>query len=626
MADSPESKHPPFHDKESWRKIRDLSAFILGSTCFLFWLCNGPMRPDPTKAFVNHHWVSTGHPPVQQLPPFFDWLLHSGLLFIGIALLSFALIQQIRRRKRQDAIDAAAREDNAARRVGDRMATSAIKNLGGRRDAGEKKDAIEVDVNGKKVKLPAMRCDTGTLILPNDQRFTDLTFDKVIGQSEAKFEIQEFLDFLKNPEPYEALKARIPRGVLMHGAHGVGKTLLARTLASLCGLPVIEIGGSEFTEMFVGVGASRVRLVFDDLDELVKVFGGAILFIDEFDAIARARGTSHGNGEQEATLNQLLKEMDGIIKRPRVFTIAATNRKDILDPAAIRPGRFDREIEFFNPNRKDREALLGLYLPASIRAPGLDLAIAAKACPGASGAHVENIANEAKILTVRARLNLVTQDILDEAVLKVTFGARREGQRQILTPLELDTVKVHESGHAVVYMRLAGRAPLRFTIVPRGRTGGHVAFPDDFETLVTKEHYKIRLAVAMGGWAATFKLRDGQEDSGISMDVKQATDQAIQMVTELGMSSLGKFNLASLQKAGLVSDAFRQQIADEVKALLAEGEKTALAIVEEHLEDLKILIAAVEEHETLLAPDMKKLFDLPDQETDTVDAIAAARQ
>lgn len=624
MADSPENKHPPFSDLDSWKRIGNTVAFLLGSVFFLLWLCNGPMRPDPTRVLHGRTWVHVPPSTVEHLSPFAEWFLHTGCLIIGVALLGIAFINQVRRRKREEALESAAREERSARRVGDRLATSAIKNLGGRRKTGEKQDAVEIEVKGKKVKLPAMRCDTGTLILPNDHRFAGLTFDKVIGQSEAKFEIQEFLDFLKQPEKYEALKARTPRGVLMHGAHGVGKTLLARTLASLCGLPVIEIAGSEFTEMFVGVGASRVRQVFDDLDELVKVFGGAILFIDEFDAIARARGTSQGNGEQEATLNQLLKEMDGIVKRPRVFTIAATNRKDILDPAAIRPGRFDREIQFFNPNRKDRAALLGLYLPESIREPGLDLMIAAKACPGASGAHVENIANEAKILTVRARLSKVPQHILDEAVLKVMIGARREGQRQILTPMELDTVKVHESGHALVYMKLAQRAPLRFTIIPRGQSGGHVAFPDDFETLVTKDHLKIRLAVLMGGAASTAKLRNGQEDSGISMDVKMATDLAIQMVTEYGMSSLGKFNLASLQKAGLVSEAFRQRIADEIQSLIKEGEDKANSIVAENEDELKALIVAVEEHETLLEPDMKKLFNLTYSD-EVKDPLAAAR-
>jgi cell division protease FtsH len=488
---------------------------------------------------------------------------------------------------------------------------SPINQLQGRRDKTKKQPEEEVEVNGKKIKLKPMTCDVGTRILPGDRRFTSLSFDKVIGQQEAKLEIQEFLHFLKHPEAYEALEAKLPRGVLMHGAHGTGKTMLARTLASLCGLPVIEIAGSEFVEMFVGVGASRVRTLFDDLDYLVTIYGGAILFIDEFDAVARARGSSAGGAQEtESTLNQLLKEMDGIVARPRVFTFAATNRKDILDPAAIRPGRFDRHIEFFNPNRKDREALLGIYLPERLRAPGLNLRIAAKACTGASGAHVANIANEAKILTVRAGLKRVPQDILDEAVLKTMYGARREGQRSVLTPEELDTVKVHESGHALVYMKLSGRAPLRFTIIPRGQTGGHVAFPEEFETLATKEYLTMRLAVLMGGKASTSRLRNGQEDSGVSMDVEMATKSAVDMVTKLGMSPLGMFNLQALAAAGLVSDDFKSKIMVEVQKLLDDALATAFAVCDEHSEELKKLVAEIDEHETLLEPDFKRIFNM----------------
>lgn len=616
---------PPIKDKESWKRIGNCLMFIIGAACILFWLMNGPMRPDPTKVQKGRTTV-TVEAPAESIPPtgFAGWMLHSGLLYIGVPLLGFAFINQVRRRRR---IEATERKEHIDRIENTRMAMSPINQLGGRRSAAKKQDPIEVEVNGKKVKLPPMRCDVGTLILPGDRRFNNLSFDKVIGQHEAKMEIQEFLHFLQHPEEYETMEAKLPRGVLMHGAHGVGKTMLARTLASLCGLPVIEVAGSEFVEMFVGVGSSRVRLLFDDLDELVKVFGGAILFIDEFDAIARARGSSHGGQETETTLNQLLKEMDGIIARPRVFTFAATNRKDILDPAAIRPGRFDRDIQFFNPTRPDREALLGIYLPERLRAPGLDLKVAAKACPGASGAHVANIANEAKILAVRAGLNKVTQSILDEAVLKVTIGVRRDGQRQILTPMELDTVKVHESGHALVYMKLSGRAPLRFTIIPRGQSGGHVAYSDDFETLITKEHLKLRLAVLMGGAASTFLVRNGQEDSGISMDIQMATDIAIQMVTQYGMSELGKFNLASMQKAGLVSDDFRDRIAKAVKALVDEGEKTAYRVIQESEADLRKLIDAVEEHETLLEPDLKRLFgmDYPDQAPDPV-KVALAKE
>lgn len=616
---------PPIKDKESWKRVGNCLMFIIGAACILFWLMNGPMRPDPTKVQKGRTTV-TVEAPAESIPPtgFAGWMLHSGLLYIGVPLLGIAFINQVRRRRR---IEATERKEHIQRVENTRMAMSPINQLGGRRNAAKKQDPIEVEVNGKKVKLPPMRCDVGTLILPGDRRFNNLSFDKVIGQHEAKMEIQEFLHFLQHPEEYETMEAKLPRGVLMHGAHGVGKTMLARTLASLCGLPVIEVAGSEFVEMFVGVGSSRVRLLFDDLDELVKVFGGAILFIDEFDAIARARGSSHGGQETETTLNQLLKEMDGIIARPRVFTFAATNRKDILDPAAIRPGRFDRDIQFFNPTRPDREALLGIYLPERLRAPGLDLKVAAKACPGASGAHVANIANEAKILAVRAGLNKVTQDILDEAVLKVTIGVRRDGQRQILTPMELDTVKVHESGHALVYMKLSGRAPLRFTIIPRGQSGGHVAYSDDFETLITKEHLKLRLAVLMGGAASTFLVRNGQEDSGISMDIQMATDIAIQMVTQYGMSELGKFNLASMQKAGLVSDEFRDRIAKAVQALVDEGEKTAYQVIQENETDLRKLIDAVEEHETLLEPDLKRLFGMEyaDQAPDPV-KVALAKE
>lgn len=604
------SIQPKLNDKESWKKIGNLTMFLVGFSCLLFWLFNGPMRPDP-NTIVRGRQVIHVQPAVepQHLTGFAGWMLHEGLLIIAVPLLFFSIRNRIRARKREEAGEVMERTSRI------QAATSPLSKLGGRRDAAKQKE-IEIEVNGQKVKIPPMRCDVGNLILPGDHRFSGLTFDKVIGQQEAKLEIQEWLHFLQNPQAYEEMGAKLPRGVLMHGAHGVGKTMLARTLASLCNLPVIEIAGSEFVEMFVGVGASRMRLLFDDLDELVKIFGGAILFIDEFDAVARHRGMGGGGSQEtETTLNQLLKEMDGVTPRPRVFTFAATNRKDILDPAAIRPGRFDRHIEFFNPNRKDREKLLGVYLPAKLRAPGLDLTTAARGCPGASGAHVANIANESKILAVRAGLKAVTQEVLDEAVLKTLYGVRRDGQRAILTAMELDTVKVHESGHALVYLKLSGRAPLRFTIIPRGQSGGHVAFPDDYETLVTKEHLKLRLAVLMGGAASTARLRNGQEDSGISMDVQMATDLAIQMVTQYGMSSMGKFNLAAMQKAGLVSDEMRDRIAKEVQDLIDEGEKKAYEIVDENIDELRRLVAEIDEAETLLEPDFKKIFGLTYGET-----------
>jgi len=600
------SDQPKFNDKESWKKIGNALMFIIGAGAFFFWLANGPMLPDPNKVVQGHKVVtivSNIHP--EQITGFAGWMLHTGLLWIGLICIGLSARNQIRWRKQMDAVE---REESMVRT---QAKFSPINQLNGRRDKKKPQPEEEVEVNGQKIKLKPMTCDIGTRILPGDRRFTNLSFDSVIGQQEAKLEIQEFLHFLQHPDEYASLEAKIPRGVLMHGAHGTGKTMLARTLASTSNLPVIEIAGSEFVEMFVGVGASRVRTLFDDLDYLVTIYGGAILFIDEFDAVARARGSSNGGAQEtESTLNQLLKEMDGIVARPRVFTFAATNRKDILDPAAIRPGRFDRHIEFFNPTRKDREALLGIYLPERLRAPGLDLAIAAKACTGASGAHVANIANEAKILTVRANLKKVTQDILDEAVLKTIYGARRDGQRAVLTPMELDTVKVHESGHALVYLKLSGRAPLRFTIIPRGQSGGHVAFPDDFEMLNTKAHLTMRIAVLMGGSASTSIMRDGQEDTGISMDVKMATDIAVDMVTKYGMSPMGMFNLQALTAAGLVSDAFKARVLDEVQKLLDAGKATAFEVVNANLDQLKKLCEEVDEHETLLEPDLKRIFNL----------------
>lgn len=603
------SEQPNIKDRESWKRIGNAAMFMAGSICFLFWLFNGPMRPDPNRVLHGRTWeiIQSGiHP--DQITGFAGFMLHTGLLWLAVPLLFLSIRNQIRWKKQRDLVESKERSDRTER---NQAALSPISQLSSRRANKKKQEEIEIEVKGEKVKLRPMSCDVGNLILPGDHRFKGLTFDKVIGQQEAKFELQEFLDFLQNPDAYAAMEAKVPRGVLMHGTHGVGKTMLARTLASLCGLPVIEVAGSEFVEMFVGVGASRMRQLFDDLDYLVTIFGGAILFIDEFDAVARARGSSNGGAQEtESTLNQLLKEMDGITPRPRVFTFAATNRKDILDPAAIRPGRFDRHIEFFNPTRPDREKLLAVYLPERLRAPGLNLSVAAKACPGASGAHVANIANEAKILAVRAKLTQVTQDILDEAVLKTMWGARRDGQRQVLTAAEVDTVKKHESGHALVYMKLSGRAPLRFTIIPRGQSGGHVAFPDNFETLVTKEHLVMRLAVLMGGWAATLRLRDGQEDSGISMDVKMATESAVQMVTQYGMSPLGTFHLPTLQQAGLVSEDFKVRIMQEVTKLVEQGKTTALQVVDDNRAELDKLVACIGEYETMLEPDFKREFSL----------------
>lgn len=588
---------PKITDKEAWKKIGNSALFFTGWISLLFWLFNGPLRPDPTKVGRGQKVVQPVIESVQANP------VGGWLLIVAVVCLFFSIFNFMRWKKARESGSTTANTQD------DMLRHAPAEKAKGRLTGRLKQGGQEIQWKGKKVKVPQLKCDVATLLLPGDPRVQGLTWDKVIGQQEAKFELQEFLDFLQHPEKYTRLKARVPRGLLMHGAPGVGKSLLARTVASLCDLPVLEIGGSEFVEMYVGVGASRMRKLFEDADALVKIFGGVIIFIDEFDGFARVRGSSH-NTEADTTVNQFLKEMDGVIQRPRVFTIAATNRKDQIDPAAMRPGRFDRHVEFFNPTRKDRELLLALYIPEEIRAEGLNLAIAAKASPGASGAHMENIANEAKIFAAREGADKITQAMLDEAVQKVLYGPRREGSRAVLTPDEVDTVMVHEAGHALVYMKLSGKAPLRFTMVPRGQSGGHVAYSDDFEMLVTEEHLKMRLAVLMGGAASTALLRKGQKDSGVSMDVQMASEVAIQMVTVYGMSELGMINLSTMQKAGLVSDSLKDRINAEVLKLVEEGKRLAFELVEKHVDDLKKLVTAVEEHETLLEPDIKLLFDL----------------
>jgi hypothetical protein len=303
------SDQPKFNDKEAWKKIGNAVMFIIGAGCFFFWLANGPLLPDPNKV-VNGRTVTTIvsniHP--EQITGFAGWMLHSGLLIIGVLFIALAFRNQVRWRKKIEAGERAELMERTQARL------SPISQLNGRRDKKKPQPEVEIEVNGQKIKLKPMTCDVGTRILPGDHRFTNLTFDKVIGQSEAKVEIQEFLHFLQHPDEYASLEAKLPRGVLMHGAHGTGKTMLARTLASTCNLPVIEIAGSEFVEMFVGVGASRVRTLFDDLDYLVTIYGGAILFIDEFDAVARARGSSGWRSGNRVDLNH--SQGNGRHRRP----------------------------------------------------------------------------------------------------------------------------------------------------------------------------------------------------------------------------------------------------------------------------------------------------------------------
>jgi cell division protease FtsH len=484
---------------------------------------------------------------------------------------------------------------------------------------------VVVDKSGKRLPSPPERkFKQAELILPGDARFGDLTFDKVIGQTEAKFDIMEFIDFLQKPEKYAKMKARMPRGVLLYGAPGTGKTLLVKALAATVGIPVLVISGSDFVEMFVGVGASRVRDLYEDADALAQTYGWCVVFIDEIDAVGGKRGGGgHGGGnrEHDQTINQLLVELDGVTTNPNIITIGASNRKDMLDPALLRPKRLDRHIEFFNPNRKDREELFALYIPEDLRGEDLNLKKAARVTASASGSHIEAMANEAKIFAARWGLDKVTARCLDEAILKVRMGPARDSDRAMMSPDELDTVKVHEGGHALVYWMLTGKAPERFTIIPRGQTGGHVEFAEDYEMLRTKKNLETHLAVAMGGWAATLVLRDGQQDTGISSDFDQATRIAMQMVAVYGMSPMGFLTVNPFAEANLLGEDLKNEIKQHTHALLEQAKVVAMETVTKHRDLLDKLIKAVEIKETLLSHDFEELMEghLPPEDDDNND-------
>lgn len=477
-----------------------------------------------------------------------------------------------------------------------------------RRKAKRAKMPVVIGADGQEITPPTLRSKHATLILPGDPRIKGLTWDQIIGQDVAKEEILEVLEFMQHPERFE--DARLPRGVLMYGAHGTGKTLIARTLASIANVPVLEVAGPEFVHMFVGVGAAAVRDLYADADAVAEKYGWCIVFIDEAETVAGRRGlnSSGGGQEHDQTTNQFLKELDGIIPRPRVVTICATNRRDMMDPAALRPKRLDRQIEFFNPNIDDRELLLALYIPERLRHPELNLRVAARGIPGASGAHLENMANEAKILRARRKAKLITQEILDEAVLKVIWGSRRDKDRKLWTPQEVKTVRVHESGHALAGILASGRLPLRFTMVPRGGSGGHVMWDDAFTLLSTEEHLKHRLIMMMGGWAATKLLCDGQHDTGIAQDFEDATKLAVEMVTRYGMSTLGFASFKSLSDAGLLSDELKRDATNAVNVLLEQAKAECYRLLSENLDLLRELEKAVDEKETLFPADLKKLL------------------
>ncbi len=442
------------------------------------------------------------------------------------------------------------------------------------------------------------------------------TFADVAGADEAVEELYEIKDFLQNPSRYQALGAKIPKGVLLFGPPGTGKTLLARAVAGEAGVPFFTISGSDFVEMFVGVGASRVR----DLFEQAKNSAPCIIFVDEIDAVGRQRGAGLGGGhdEREQTLNQLLVEMDGFGDRSGIIVIAATNRPDILDPALLRPGRFDRQIPVGNPDLAGRRAILKVHAKGKPIGPDADLDGLAKRTPGMSGADLANVINEAALLTARENKQVITAEALEEAVDRVIGGPRRKSR--IISEHERKVVAYHEGGHTLAAWAMPDLDPIyKVTILARGRTGGHaLAVPEQDKDLLTRSEMIARLVMAMGGRAAE-ELVFHEPTTGASSDIDQATKIARAMVTEYGMSAkLGAVRYGqeqgdpflgrSMGTQSAYSAEIAREIDDEVRRLIEAAHTEAWAILNEYRDTLDVLASQLLEKETLTRKDLEKIF------------------
>ncbi|MEK9502101.1 ATP-dependent zinc metalloprotease FtsH [Gaopeijia maritima] len=444
-----------------------------------------------------------------------------------------------------------------------------------------------------------------------------VTFADVAGADEAKEELQEIIEFLKDPQKFARLGGRLPKGVLLVGPPGTGKTLLAKAVAGEAGRPFFQMSGSDFVEMFVGVGASRVR----DLFEQGKVHAPCIIFIDEIDAVGRHRGAGLGGGhdEREQTLNALLVEMDGFESNEGVILLAATNRPDVLDPALLRPGRFDRQVVVDAPDVKGREAILRVHAKKLPLADDVDLSILARGTPGLSGADLANVCNEAALLAARRNADKVAQADFETAKDKVMLGTERRSM--VLTEKERKLTAWHEAGHAVIGLRVPGLDPVhKVTIVPRGRALGITAsLPKEDRHSYTKEWLEGQLTMLFGGRVAE-EMVFGPErvTTGAGNDIERATQMARRMVTSFGMSELiGLMAVGdSEQEVFLgreighrrqVSEHTAQQVDQEVKRILDESHERARAVLVEHEDLLERIALALLERETLDADEIKLL-------------------
>ncbi len=446
-----------------------------------------------------------------------------------------------------------------------------------------------------------------------------VTFADVAGADEAKQELEEVIDFLKDPAKFQRLGGKIPKGVLMVGPPGTGKTLLAKAVAGEADVPFFSISGSDFVEMFVGVGASRVR----DMFAQAKKNAPCLLFIDEIDAVGRHRGAGLGGGndEREQTLNQLLVEMDGFEEKENVILIAATNRPDVLDPALLRPGRFDRQVTVTNPDKKGREEILNVHVKKVPLAKDVNLSVIARGTPGFSGADLANLVNEAALLAARKNKTKVTSKDFDEAKDKVLMGAERKSMA--MDENEKKLTAYHEAGHAICSLFVEETDPIhKATIIPRGRALGMVQqLPEKDQYSYSKTKMLSRLIITMGGRVAEeLKFGPKKITSGASSDIAAATNLARSMVTEWGMSEkLGPVLYAentgevflgkSVTQSKNMSEETAKLVDAEIKALVIGGYEGAKKLLQEHKEDWEKLSEALIEYETLTGEEIKDILD-----------------
>jgi cell division protease FtsH len=443
-----------------------------------------------------------------------------------------------------------------------------------------------------------------------------VTFDDVAGVDEAKQELSEIVEFLKFPDKFTALGARIPKGVLLVGPPGTGKTLISKAVAGEAGVPFFSISGSEFVEMFVGVGASRVRDLFDQ----AKKNSPCIVFVDEIDAVGRQRGAGLGGGhdEREQTLNQLLVEMDGFETSTHVIVIAATNRPDVLDPALLRPGRFDRHVTLDRPDIKGRLAILQVHAKNKPLDPKVNLETLAKQTPGFSGADLSNLINEAAILAARANHKMIEMEELEESIIRVMAGPERKSR--VISEKEKNIVAYHEIGHALVAKSLPNADPVhKVSVISRGQALGWTAYlPEEDRYLASKGELEDRIAMALGGRVAE-EVMFGEITSGAGDDIRRVTDIARKMVTELGMSTrLGPrafgqreemvFLGRDLGEQRNFSDATAGQIDEEIHFIVDAGYKKAKEILTRRKADMIKLAEYLKEVETIDGDDLDKIL------------------